>query len=71
MAKNCKHCGDEIDPNAECSECKKKLREQCQTCHNEVNHGIIKNQNIHFVGNSNSGNNSVEDDTDAFKCADD
>lgn len=66
----CKHCGDSIIPT-ECEVCGKKIKNQCSTCHKEAAHDIIKNQNIHFVGNKNSGQNSIEDDSDAFKCADD
>lgn len=45
---SCKHCRCRINPAAECEICRKKLKEQCITCHLEVQHDLIFIQNIHI-----------------------
>jgi len=64
MINNCKHCGDDA-ANRKCPVCKKEIEQECIECHQEVAHGIIKNQNIHIVGGS-KPLCSVEDDPDAY-----
>ena len=56
----CKHCGDNgaawTCELCVADGCKKKLgktiKGQCRTCHDELKHGIIKNQNIHLCSGS-------------------
>jgi len=60
----CKHCECSISGKVACPECGITLSDQCKTCHMEVAHGVIKNQNIHIVG-SGSGM-SVDQDGDAY-----
>lgn len=51
----CKHCGDSVCPWT-CEERKPGSKRtkcgcvatQCRECHNELSHGVIKNQNIHM-----------------------
>lgn len=42
----CKHCEEPINPNRWCDICRRKLTDQCRTCHEEVAHGQIRNQNF-------------------------
>lgn len=52
----CKHCGDYIRSDQNCETCGKHLKtlEQCSCCHDELCHGQIRVQNIHFAGNDHS-----------------
>lgn len=47
---HCRHCDDPISGTIACEVCNRKLRDQCWTCHAELAHGRIKNQNIHVCG---------------------
>jgi hypothetical protein len=63
---NCKHCKDETSLTT-CSICDKRLTKECLTCHNELAHGIIRNENIHICGSPSSKLDTPDYDEDAFK----
>lgn len=65
--RKCKHC-DDIVASWLCDRCGKQRIDQCKACHEELAHGVIKNQNIHVVGSHSAG--SANDDPDAFARAD-
>lgn len=54
-AVRCKHCRDYIDPKQKCDTCKKAMKQQCQTCHNELAHGIVRNHNIQITHSGHEG----------------
>ena len=65
----CKHCQSRISGERKCLECDQTLVDQCLTCHKEVAHDIIVDQNIHIVG-SDRGLSGIDQDPDAFSRAD-
>ncbi len=62
----CIHCNDQVG-SWECDICKQVVVGQCQCCHNELKHGVIKNQNIHIIGaGSPPGTDTIDGDPDAW-----
>ena len=68
----CKHCKEARGKleRPRCPICDKPLTDQCLACHQEIHHGVIRNQNIHIVGRG-GGQNGLDRDPDAFGRADD
>jgi hypothetical protein len=50
VVRPCRHCGEAVRTYV-CPKCKVEVIDQCPLCHGEAAHGIISDQNIHFVGN--------------------
>jgi hypothetical protein len=51
----CKHCDESISGEIRCEKCKRKLRNQCLCCHNEVAHGKLPLVSVHFVHSGHEG----------------
>lgn len=67
----CEYCGDPVPDKTECKVCGGTLITACMDCHLELAHGIIHNQNVHFVGNSSGAHLcSIDEDVDAYKPSD-
>ena len=61
----CFYCEEKYGP-WECGTCKKNTR-TCRDCHNEIKHGVIKNQNVHIIGSgAPPGTDTVDGDPDAW-----
>jgi hypothetical protein len=61
----CKHCGDAIF--AEVCEKGCNLIDECLDCHNEIQHKIIKNANIHIIGGHGGPRGGAQEDwSDSF-----
>ena len=50
----CKHCKDARRP-WKCDLCDKSITDECYSCHRELAHGVIVNQNIHIVSSTGGG----------------
>ena len=61
----CKYCHDSIDPYT-CDICEPNTpQDECLSCHDELAHDVVENQNIHIIGRH-TGLDSLEDDPDAY-----
>jgi len=65
----CTSCGDWYAPYT-CDECGELPVTKCAECHNELEHDIIVNQNIHIVGSGDGRHDTIDADPDAFGMAD-
>lgn len=67
MRKLCRYCGDPVRTWS-CKRCPElNTSSHCKTCHNELKHGRITNQNIKFIGGTQpKGTAGVDGDPDAF-----
>lgn len=66
----CKHCEEEFNDEEDCPKCEKPPENQCLTCHLEVEHGILTNQNIHICGGASPPQNDprhIGGDLDAYR----
>lgn len=64
----CKHgAKEEVYSKYTCPKCGRTPVDMCQECHDEKEHGIIKNQNIHIVGGTKPNKtDGLDNDPDAF-----
>ncbi len=55
--RTCKHCGDPI-ARSTCEICDRQPWNCCADCHAEIAHGVVRDQNVHFV----SGGDATRDE---------
>lgn len=69
--RTCRHCGDRIEPYR-CEICNRQAWNCCAECHAELAHGLVRDQNLHFV----SGADATRDEPspaweNAVRCVED